>query len=127
MEDRDTAFWEEQYCTELAEPFDWLFGFHDWPVEWWDRLLLTTDDSSSPLRVLLLGCGHAALSIDLAYYLNQPGNRGAQVVSVDSSKSVIDLMREKDPGLEWHVADCRDLCGGESWPGTHSQTPHLTL
>jgi len=115
MEDRDTAFWEEQYRTELAEPFDWLFEFYDWPVEWWDRLL-HTNESPGPLRVLLLGCGHASLSADLSNYLNQPGNRGAQVISVDSSTTVIEYMREAHPNLEWHVADCRDLCNGEPSP-----------
>ena len=59
-QDPDMLFWEEQYQSELSNPFDWFFSFHDQPFEWWQELLGPLDT-----RILMLGCGHSKLSEDL--------------------------------------------------------------
>ena len=37
--DANLLFWEKQYRSELAEPFDWFFGYEDFPREWWEAQL----------------------------------------------------------------------------------------
>ena len=98
QEDPDMLFWEEQYQSELSDPFDWFFSFHDQPFEWWQELLGPLDT-----RILMLGCGHSKLSEDLyaaGYH---------HIVSLDSSESVIEMMRGRAPHMRWIVGDARDL------------------
>ena len=100
----DAEFWEDQYRTELAEPFDWFFDFGDLDLETWNQLLGPKD-----ARILVLGCGHSSLSEDMAKH----GWTG--VVSMDSSATVIAAMQQQAPELQWFVADARDL---STLPGT---------
>ena len=104
--DADLDFWQEQYEDELYDAFDWFFEFEDCTPAWWEETLgmaAARDASASKKKILVIGCGHSKLSGALASHF------GAQVVSVDSSASVIGRMRKAEPTLSWHVCDCRDL------------------
>ena len=37
--DKDLQFWDDQYLSELAEPFDWFFTYVDMQHEWWKAVL----------------------------------------------------------------------------------------
>ena len=100
----DSDFWEGEYSdrdSQIHEPFDWFFDFADLDQTLWATLLGPTRS-----RIMVLGCGHSSMSADMV-------DRGgwANVTSVDSSETVIQLMRAKRPDLEWLVGDARDLTG----------------
>jgi len=57
----------------------------------------------SSVRIMMIGCGHSSLSVDLF-------NEGyTNMVSVDSSQEVITYMAERHPQMIWLVGDARDL------------------
>jgi magnesium-protoporphyrin O-methyltransferase len=61
-------------------------------------------DDMTGLRVLDGGCGTGALAVAAA-------QRGAQVVAIDVSKSLVDIARDRAPAdlnIEWQVGDMLD-------------------
>lgn len=90
-------FWEEEYRSGSlsGEAFDWFFDAKDVGEDWWRRYVPGGD-------VLVIGCGHSSLSGILSKWCRR-------VVSTDSSKTCIDMMRSKNNHLEWRVCDARQL------------------
>ena len=92
-------FWDSEYESSLSEPFDWFFEFDDLALDWWQEHVV-----GQAVEILVVGCGHSTLSKRLSKEF--PTTR---VISIDSSQTCIDRMREQEPELEWYCADAGRL------------------
>jgi magnesium-protoporphyrin O-methyltransferase len=120
LETRTTATWD-QYRGRLEEYFDrtaldaWAQLTSDAPVskiratvragrdEMRSVLLSWMPDDLTGLRVLDAGCGTGALAVEAA-------RRGADVVAIDVSASLVDIARERTPSglkgsIDWRAGD----------------------
>ncbi|KAJ1454132.1 S-adenosyl-L-methionine-dependent methyltransferase [Pelagophyceae sp. CCMP2097] len=93
----DAHFWEALQSDD-ERPFDWLLSFQDVPFDVWANWLGPKDS-----RIVVVGCGTASLSAALAQH------GWNNLVSTDSSASVIHRCTQEWPMLEWRVCDCRAL------------------
>lgn len=83
-----------------AAAFDELRGKTLFERPWLDRFLATMKTRG---HVLDLGCGAAE---PMAAYLLK---RGCHLTGVDTSKSMLDMARQRFPGLAWYQADMRQF------------------
>jgi len=95
----NTEVWERYYVRSLARRGS--LGREDCYCEPEDlNYFLETQElwPEKDARILVVGCGTSGLSASLS-------SAGFAVAAVDCSSTVIEWMRERHPGIEWHVAD----------------------
>ncbi|PFH51871.1 hypothetical protein AMATHDRAFT_74735 [Amanita thiersii Skay4041] len=97
-------YWNQRYAQESADgvTFDWFKSYSDLAPLIYD---LIPDRSS---RILMLGCGNSNLSEEMW----KDGFKN--IVNIDYSPTVIEQMSRRNPEMEWHEMDVRDLQFGDN-------------
>ena len=93
-------YWNSRFGEE--EEKDWLATWRDLEPEFLPILQAVGGGAKDGrVRVLVVGCGNATLSADLARLSDPP----CVVTSMDYSSVVVAKMAERHPELEWITAD----------------------
>jgi trans-aconitate methyltransferase len=82
-------------------------------VSEYGKSLLSVLDPQAGERILDLGCGTGQLAHTIS-------ETGAQVVGIDSASTMIDVARQKYPGVDFYVMDARNFSFPEAFDAVFS-------
>eukprot|EP00762_Andalucia_godoyi_P006774 ANDGO_00919.mRNA.1 Methyltransferase-like protein 13 len=91
-----SSYWDERYARD-GEAFDWYVTYAGSLRD------LVEQHVSRTGSTLVVGCGTSTLSSDLA------ADGFSKLTSVDFSRTCIQLMSKRHPGLQWLVMDLASL------------------
>jgi SAM-dependent methyltransferase len=92
---REREYWDRRYEKDTGN-YDWLMSYEN-------LCSLLHPHITSLDKILILGCGNSTLSEELykdGYH---------DVVNIDYSKTVIEMMKERLPQMDWLEMDMREL------------------